>query len=82
MGCVLLSLHDEAVADFLTDDLDVDDVIDLINIVKRPIIAEPQFPGGNRVRSHPLDPSGLLRRLMGEMSLDAVKDEPSLIGRD
>jgi hypothetical protein len=41
MGRILLSSHDEAVADFLTDYLDLDDSLLLVHIIENPIVAEP-----------------------------------------
>jgi hypothetical protein len=52
MGGILLALHDESVADFLPDDVDLDDAPLFIDIVEDPVISEPQFPAGNGVRPH------------------------------
>ncbi len=49
---MLLASHDESVADFLADNLDLDDAPLIIDIVEDPIITEPKFPAGNGVRPH------------------------------
>src|SRR5262249_15284675 len=81
MGCVLLSSHDEPVTDFLTDDLNTDDSLVLIDIVEHSIIAEPQFPASNGVRTHLLDAARLPRRLVGEVSGKAIDYDSPHIGR-
>jgi hypothetical protein len=58
MGGILLALHDESVADFLTDDLDLNDASFIIHIIEYPIVNEPQFPPGNGVRPHVFDTAG------------------------
>ena len=73
MGGILLSSHDESVADFLPDDLHLDDAPLIIDIVEDPIIAEPQFPASNGVRAHRFDPAGLAGRLLAEMDLQAIE---------
>jgi hypothetical protein len=67
MGGILLASHDESVADFLPNDLDLYDAPLIIDIVKDPIITEPQFPAGNGVRPHFFDAAGSVVRLVAEM---------------
>jgi len=80
MGGILLALHDESVADFLPDDLDLDDAPLINDIVEDPIITEPQFPAGNGVRPHFFDSAGSVGRLVAEMDLQAVDDHSPCIG--
>jgi hypothetical protein len=80
MGGILLAFHDESVADFLPDDLDLDDAPLIIDIVEDPIITEPQFLAGNGVRPHFFDTAGSVGRLMAEMDLQAVDDHSPCIG--
>jgi len=47
MVCVLLSSNDEPVADLLTNDLNADNTLLLIDIVEQSLITGPQFPVSN-----------------------------------
>jgi hypothetical protein len=64
MGCVLLSSHDEPVADLLTHDLNGDDTFPIIHIVEDSIVAEPQLPGRDGVGPHRLESTGLPGRFV------------------
>jgi hypothetical protein len=80
MGGILLSSHNESVADLLPDHLHLDEAIQIIDIVKDPIIAKPQFPAGNGVRAQLFDPARSVGRLMAEMDLQTVDDHSPGIG--
>jgi hypothetical protein len=80
MGGILLSSYEESVADFLPDNLYLDNALVIIDIEEDPIIPDSQFPASNGVGSHRFDPTGLEGRPLAEMDLQAVDDHSPCIG--
>jgi hypothetical protein len=75
MGRILLSVHEETAANFLTHDVDLVDTLLGVDIVEDSKTTQPEFPSCDRIGTQLLDPARPQRRLMPEMSFHALENQ-------
>jgi hypothetical protein len=76
MSGELLPRDIELIPSFFTDHQHVYDAVFFSDVVQDTIIAQAKFPRRQRIRPKLFDAACFLLRLMAEMKLDTVKDDP------